>query len=229
MPALKSSNGKWIIESAEILETLGFDTLSREEMNEAFSAWAGVTHRVKSFWTFANATSQIREPANNFFRRLLNQFLRSFSVLYFYLRLKIVVLLNKFPDPIDFGKQFLYWEEQLTMSNADFLGGNSPNSSDFMLFGMIQCHCSIPTPPVIALVEDNRLIRTRKWVSNMQKRFSNYPHLYSGAFFEPFLPPPLSATTSERMAFWIGMLFMILAFPITGPLMIVLALNRTVE
>jgi hypothetical protein len=59
MPAASIDGGPWKLESAELLEELGFDTVSDEEMQLVRGAWRGVFHRTDSaalFWgNFAKA------------------------------------------------------------------------------------------------------------------------------------------------------------------------------
>ena len=52
----------------------------------------------------------------------------------------------------------------------------------------------------------------------MHERFEDYPHLYSGEFFEPNLPLPKSSSLLQRLFFYFGIIIMFLAFPITLPL-----------
>ena len=92
-----------------------------------------------------------------------------------------------------------------------------------MLFGILQCHCSILVPPVVALQEDPRLAGMRKWIGAMQQRFAGYQHLYSGVFFEPHSTAPVPCPPLERAAFWLGSAFMIAAFPISVPLIVYFA------
>ena len=127
------------------------------------------------------------------------------------------------PDPDDFGEQFLPWERKLEQSGGPFLGGARPDMRDVMLFGILQCHCSIPVPPVATLREDARLGGVRAWIGAMHERFRDYPHLYSGVYFEPHLPAPEPAPPVERAAFWLGSAFMLACFPITVPLILFLA------
>jgi hypothetical protein len=95
-----------------------------------------------------------------------------------------------------------------------------PDTLDMMLFGIIQCHCSIPVPPIPALQNDPRLTRLRSWIRAMQERLAGYDHLYSGVYFEPYSPAPVRSTRLERAAFWLGSMSMLMAFPITIPLIL---------
>ena len=57
----------------------------------------------------------------------------------------------------------------------------------------------------------------------MQKFFADYPSLYSGVYFEPHSAPPQPAAPLDRLAFWLGSVFMIASFWVTVPLIAVLA------
>jgi hypothetical protein len=92
-----------------------------------------------------------------------------------------------------------------------------------MLFGIIQCHSSIPVPPLKALQDDPRLNKIRTWIAAMQARFADYEHLYSSRFFHPSVKPAESATVTDRTVFWLGALTMFILFPVTVPLVAILA------
>ena len=215
MPAASVDGGPWQLESAEILEQVGYGAVSREDLRAIYGAWRGVTHRADRALRFFHAFSLSRDLHPSLWPRLRNNFLRSFAVLYFYLVLRLMVLSRRQPDPESFAEQFLYWEKKLEESAAAYLGGDDPKILDMMLFGIIQCHCSIPVPPIAALQKDPKLTRLRTWIGRMQERFADYGHLYSGVYFEPHSPPPVRTTRLERAAFWLGSAFMLASFPIT--------------
>ena len=125
-------------------------------------------------------------------------------------------------EPKNFGDQFLAWERILQASSRSFLDGEAPGIRDMMLFGVIQCHSSIPVPPLTALRRDERLNRLRKWIALMQAQFNDYPHLYSGKYFETYSPEPIPASTMQQITFCTGLLAMILAAPLTIPLVFLL-------
>jgi len=129
-------------------------------------------------------------------------------------------------DPEDFGDQFTYFNDRLADSGKPYLGGDEPNSLDFLLFGIIQCHCSIYVPPITALQADNRLETLRAWIAHMHDTFSDYEYLYSGQYFSPYRPPPEPGTGVNRLAFWLGALSMVAMFYITIPLIVLLAIRR---
>jgi hypothetical protein len=223
MPAARIDGAPWQLDSADMLRQVGYQEVSREDLQAVHNAWLGVTHRARSAPRFFSVTSRSHDPDPSTRRRLCKQFLRSFVVLYFYLLLKFVTHTGIQPDPEDFAEQFLHWERKLEGSPGPYLGGDAPNTLDFMLFGVVQCHSSIPVPPLAALRKDARLRLVRSWISEMQKRFAHYPHLYSGAYFEPRSAQPRPATGLEQAAFWLGVAVMILAFPVTVPLVLFLA------
>jgi glutathione S-transferase len=223
MPAASIDGGRWQLQSDKILQQVDYDAVSPEDMGAIYAAWGGVAHRVDSAPRFWNEFSFICDPHPSLLPRLRNHFLRSFAVLYFYLLINFMVLTRRQGDPESFADQFRYWEQKLGESKGDYLGGEEPGILDVMLFGVIQCHCSILVPPIPALQEDPALARLRTWLGIMQERFANYPHLYSGVYFAPNSPPPARSSRLDRSAFWFGSAFMLLAFPITIPLILFFA------
>jgi hypothetical protein len=227
MPAARLDTPDWQLDSDAILRQIGFETITADDKLALFSAWQGVAHRVDSGPRFWHEWSFVRDPHPNLLARLRNHFLRSFAVLYFYLLIHVMIRVGRGTDPDDFGDQFRCWEDKLEANalahSGPYLGGQTPNTLDMMLFGIIQSHCCIPVPPVRALQKDPRLPRLRSWIATMQERFVDYDHLYSGVEFEPHSPAPPRTTMLERTAFWLGSSFMLLAFPITVPLIIFFA------
>jgi len=226
MPAARIAGGRWQLESAEILRDLGFRSITDEQMRLLRSAWQGVMHRVDSAALFWGSFSLAGDCNPSFARQLVNNFLRSFVTLYFFLLIRTLVLLGRPRDPEEFGDQFLPFEMMLETSAARYLCGEEPNTLDFLLFGVIQCHCSIYVPPVTALQSDPRLGNLRAWIGTMQAKFSDYDHLYSAVYFPPFSKPPTWATPLNRVSFWLGAAFMFVAFPVTFPLVAFLAIRN---
>lgn len=225
MPAASVDGGPWQLQSAEILQQVGYEPVSPEDMRPIYSAWQGVSHRTDGALRFWSAFSLARDPHESLLIRLRNNFLRSFATFYFFLLIRFMVLSGKQRDPSSFADQFLHWEQRLEDSEGAFMGGEEPNILDMMLFGIIQCHCSIPVPTIEALQRDERLNRMRTWIGTMQARFSGYDHIYSGVYFEPRAPAPMPTTLPERSAFWLGSIFMLVLFPITVPLVLFLAIR----
>ena len=225
MPAASIGDAPWRLESTDILRELGYDPVSRDDLREIHAAWRGVSHRADNIsWFFGNF-SLCRDQSPSLPARLRNHFLRSFSVLYFYLLIRFMVLSRLQPDPENFGDQFLYWEKKLRDGKGPFLDGEEPGIRDLLLFGIVQCHCSTLVPPVPTMQKEPGLSGLRAWIGLMQGRFADYPHLYSGVYFEPHAPAPEPSTPFERTAFWLGVSCMWLALPITLPMIVFLALT----
>jgi len=226
MPAARIDDGRWQLESAEILRDVGFESITDEQMQLVRGAWQGVMHRADSAALFWGGFSLVGDRNPSFARQLVNNFLRSFVTLYFFLLIRTLVLLGRRRDPEDFGDQFLPFEKMLATSGMRYLSGDEPNTLDFLLFGIIQCHCSIYVPPVTALQADSRLGKLRAWIGTMQEKFSDYDHLYSGVYFPPHSKPPTWASPLNRTAFWLGAALMIATFPVTVPLVAFLAIRN---
>jgi len=225
MPAASVDGRPWQLESTEILQQAGFSPVSREDVVAVYDAWQGVRHRPDSAFRFWHGFSLCRDPHPSLLPRLRNHFLRSFATLYFYLLIRVMVLSGRGQDPENFGDQFLFWEDRLEKRPGPYLGGNKPDTLDILLFGILQCHCSIRVPPVTALQEDPRLTRMRAWIAAMQERFAGYRHLYSGVHFKPHSQAPSPAAPLEQAAFWLGSIFMIALFPITVPMVLFFAIR----
>lgn len=226
MPAASIDGGPWKLESGDILADLGFDPLKAEENTLLRSAWRGVFHRPDSAALFWGGFSLAGDRNPSLLRRLACNFLRSFVTLYFYLLIKFAVRFSGARDPENFADQFMPFESMLADSGDPYLCGDAPNTLDYQLFGILQCHCSIYVPPVAALQSDPGLEKLRAWIGTMQQRFSNYDYLYSGQYFAPHSPPPVRASGLDRVAFWLGALAMIALFPITVPLVAFLAVRN---
>ena len=133
----------------------------------------------------------------------------------------IKIIIRPVP-PVDYGDQFLYWEQAVADFDGPFLDGASPGTRDMLLFGIVQCHASIPVAALRALRNDARLEGLRRWIGHMQARFKDHPHLYSGAYFEPVLSQPEEANFGQRFIFYIGLLTLFALFPLTLALVFVL-------
>jgi hypothetical protein len=225
MPAARMKGEKWQYESADILGTLGYGEVSSQDMKQVGNAWQGVMHRADNPFRFFNNFSYSRDTNPSVIVRLKNHFLRSFAVLYFFLLITFGKRTRMQTDPSSFGDQFLFWEDRLEQSSGAYINGDEPGSLDFLLFGVIQCHCSIEVPPLSSLLIDTRLKRIRVWIATMHERFSDYEHLYSSQYFEPKGTGPKATTFVERMSFWLGTSVMLLFFPITVPAIIFLAVR----
>ncbi|MEM7077731.1 MAG: glutathione S-transferase N-terminal domain-containing protein [Pseudomonadota bacterium] len=222
MPAVSIDGGPWAIESADIVERLGFAALPERDKDALRGAWRGVHHRPANPLRFFAAFSRAGDRSDSLWRRARNNFLRSFIPFYMFTMITFFKWKMQPTDPEDYGAQFLYWEAAVGENPGPFLDGDTPGTRDFMLFGMIQCHSSIPVPPLVPLREDARLDGLRGWIRAMHTRFGDYPLLYSSTYFAPELPRPQTATLGQRLIFCAGLATMILSFPITLPLVFVL-------
>jgi hypothetical protein len=222
MPAISIDNEPWAIESAQILVKLGYEPISTEHLKAIQSTFQGVLHRADNLFDFFGAWAGAGDTSTGFFQRSVRNFLRSFIPVYVFTRRSLIKRILKPADPENFGDQYLFWESVLESSSDEFFDGDKPDIRDFQLFGIIQCHASIPVPPLESLIKDERLANMRRWIASMHERFSDYPHLYSGSYFEPRRPRPVSASLVQRLMFYFGLTTIILAFPLTLPLAFVL-------
>ena len=222
MPAVSLDDGPWEIESTEILTKLGYKPILDDELKAANNAWQGVLHRTDNpfrfFLHFARGGQISRSLVNN----TISNFLLSFVAFYMFMLITIGKWRLKQKEPENFGDQFMYWENVLDSSEGPFMDGMKPGSKDLVMFGIIQCHASIPVPALNSLLNDQRLINLRKWVNTMQNYFKEYPHLYTAKFFKSDNPEANSANLFQIVSFFFGLIVMVLAFPITIPLVLIL-------
>ena len=222
MPAISINDGPWEIESTEILIKLGYEPISIQEITAANSAWQGVLHRTDNPFNFFLSFSRGGQVSKSFMSNTTSNFLLSFVAFYMFTLINIGKLRLKQKEPNNFGDQFMYWENLIDSSDGPFIDGNKPGSKDMIMFGMVQCHASIPVPALDALLNDKRLKNVRKWISKMQDYFSEYPFLYSAKFFHSSAPETDSANFFQIVVFFLGLLIMFLAFPITITLVLIL-------
>lgn len=222
MPAVSLDDGPWEIESTEILTKLGYKPILDDELKAANNAWQGVLHRTDNpfrfFLHFARGGQISRSLVNN----TISNFLLSFVAFYMFMLINIGKWRLKQKEPENFGDQFMYWENVLDSSEGPFMDGMKPGSKDLVMFGIIQCHASIPVPALNSLLNDQRLINLRKWVNTMQNYFKEYPHLYTAKFFKSDNPEANSANLFQLVSFFFGLIVIVLAFPITIPLVLIL-------
>ncbi|MAI16868.1 MAG: hypothetical protein CMP94_05770 [Gammaproteobacteria bacterium] len=216
MPAISIDGEPWFLESADILYRLGYSQVADEDMLAIRQAWTGVMHRTDYWPRFWGEFSLASDPNPNFARRFANNFLRAFTILYFFILIRFGVFSRGYGDPDNHADAYIHWEERLADSKCQFLGGDKPDSEDLLLFGIVQCHCSVPVPTVLALQADPRLPLVRDWIGRMQRRFSDYPSLFSGSYFSPHSAGPERASGLEQFAFWLGSIFWISLLPFTG-------------
>ena len=222
MPAVSINDDKWEIESFRIIPKLGLEPISSNDLKSIQDTWLGVQHRPNNPMRFFVAFSKAGDTTSSLMLRSTNNFILSFIACYMFLLINFVKFKLKPKDPKSFGDQFIFWEEKLKISKGKFIDGEEPGIRDMLLFGIIQCHSSIPVPPLFSLENDERLRGIRKWIGLMHKRFENYPYLYSGKFFEPNRPYPKSADIFQQVIFFLGVFSILLAAPVTIPFIIFL-------
>ena len=216
MPAAKINDGLWQLDSEEILKSLGYEGIDKIDKRAIFRTWDGVLHRVDNPFEFFHGFSLNKYDHPSFLVRGLRSFLRPFITYYFFTLISFLILTGKRRDPDSFADQFLPWERRLSETGSPYFGGITPNAVDLQLFGIVQCHCSIPHNPLIETIQSGpALPQYRKWIGHMQRHFADYKHLYSGQFFGPETPVAQRSDFLERVAYWFGALFMLMLLPIT--------------
>ena len=210
------------IESSQILGKLGWGSISDEDLQAVKTAWQGVLHRPDNPFRFFAAFARAGDNSPSLLTRSMRNFARSFIPLYMFVLINFAKLTMKPAEPKDFADQYFYWERLLESSTGSFIDGESPGIRDLMLFGVVQCHSSIPTPPLQPLQQDDRLPGMRRWIACMHERFSGYPHLYSGGHFEPFMAQPVPQPLVQRAIFYAGLITMFAFLPVTLPLIFLL-------
>jgi glutathione S-transferase len=220
MPTLSLNGGPWQKESTAMLIALGFDALSDEDNAAIQGAWQGVVYRPQNPVRFLHSFAEAGDVSSSALTRSLRNMARGFIPFYMITLITIVRTLKKVTDPEDWGQQFLHWDEALACSDGPFIDGAAPGSRDLLLFGIVQCHSSIPVPPLEALRSDQRLGHLRAWIGRMQTRFATSGHLYSGQYFKPFIDPSAAASRLQQGLFYLGFTCVLLCLPITLPLVL---------
>ena len=216
MPAAQIDKGSWKLDSEEILKLLGYEGIDKVDKVAIFRTWNGVLHRVDNPIAFFHGFSLNKYDHPSFLVRVLHCFLRPFITYYFFTLISFLVFTGRRRDPDSFADQFLPWERRLSETGNPYFGGITPNAVDLQLFGIVQCHCSIPYAPLIETIQsDPALPQYRKWITHMQEHFADYKHLYSGQHFGTEAPAAKRSGLVERVIYWFGALFMLLLLPIT--------------
>ena len=228
MPAMRLESFEWKLDSMEILQTLGYESVSSSEKKLIFKTWQGVQHRVDNPFMFFYAFSLCKGFRNNKLFNLYNHALRPLTSIYFFTLLNIIkIKIKKFNTDENFLDQYAYWNNKLLTQGTNFFGGDSLNIIDYQLFGVIQCHCSIPYFPLVkTLQEDTELDCLRKWISNMHVKFAEYPHLYSADYFNPKQKIIQKASFLEKITYWSGLVTLLLILPLTIVLILFLLMRR---
>ncbi len=222
MPAVSLNEEPWEIESTEILIKLGYKPILADELKAANSAWQGVLHRTDNPFRFFLNFARGGQISGSLINNSINNFILSFVAFYMFMLINIGKWTLKQKEPENFGDQFMYWEKVLDSSEGSFMDGMKPGSKDLVMFGIIQCHASIPVPALNSLLYDPRLINLRKWVITMQDYFKGYPHLYTAKFFKSDITEADSADLFQIMSFFLGLLVMVLLLPISVLLVLIL-------
>ena len=228
MPAMRDDSYTWKLDSSEILQKLGNDSLSSTEKKLIFKTWQGVQHRVDNPFKFFYAFSLCKGFHNNKLFNLYNHALRPLTSIYFFTLLNIIkTKIRKFTINENFFDQYVYWNNKLISKGSNFFGGDTLNIIDYQLFGVIQCHCSIPYSPLIKTLQENtELDYLRKWISNMHIKFADYPHLYSADYFYPKQKIIQKASIIEKITYWSGLFTFLLILPFTVVLILSLLMRR---
>ena len=222
MPAISINDEPWEVESMSILQKFDYEEISPEELEAANKAWQGVLHRPNNPLRFFLSFARGGQTSGSTLSNLKNNFLLSFVSLYMFTLINIGKRTLKQKEPDDFGNQFIYWENKLLSSSGPFIDGEEPGTRDLVMFGIVQCHASIPVPALDAILNDHRLINFREWIVIMQKRFQGYPYIYSANYFASDVSSPKNAGFFQRGIFFLGLCVMIAALPITIPLILFL-------
>ena len=222
MPVVSVNGSPWEKESSEILVKLGYRAIASHDLQAVRDAWRGVMHRVDHPQRFFSGFARTAHTSSSTLTGLLQDAFRSFIPFYMFTLINVAKVRLRPSRPENYGDQYLYWENELQDLTTPFLDGEAPGSRDLLLFGIVQCHSSIPGPPLAPLQDDGRLSGFRQWIGRMHERFKEYPHLYSGPHFEPQQSAPHAAGFVQRLAFYFGLLVMIGALPLTLPLVLYL-------
>ncbi|MBW2389111.1 MAG: hypothetical protein JRG89_11825 [Deltaproteobacteria bacterium] len=217
MPAAKIDDGPWLLDSERILVELGFSEVEADERRALRVVFgSGAMRRADAPWKFWHRFSYVRDGHPVIARRWWNQIWRPFSIFYFFILITFGRRTRPVPTSGQLIHEFSFFQKCLA-PGADFFGGNAPSTVDLQLFGLVQMCASIPGPSLAVLRDEPKLRRLRAWIETMQRRFSEYTHLYSASHFAPDLPEVEPAPTPERILYWCGAALMWLALPITLP------------
>jgi hypothetical protein len=228
MPAIRIDDSQWKLDSMEILLSLGYDPIPSSEKKLIFRTWQGVQHRVDNPLKFFYYFSLCRGFNKNKIFNLISHALRPIITIYFFTLLNIIkIKIKSFNSNEKFLDQYTYWNNKLSKQGTKFFGGDVLNIIDYQLFGIIQSHCSIPYLPLIETLQKNQeLDYLRKWISNMQFKFVDYPHLYSANYFDPVQPNIERASIIERTIYWLGLITMLILLPVTVIILLFLFSKR---
>lgn len=220
MPAACIDGGPWTFDSERILGALGFSPVEKDD-RRALQTLFGLTalRRTDDLWLFFHRFSFVRADDASLPVRLWDQFWRSFAMFYFFITIRLFGRRFEPPGRDAMVAAFAQWQDRLPSGDA-FIAGDAPDTVDLQLFGLVQMCASVPGEADALLRSEPKLDRLRAWISTMQARFADYDHLYTATAFEPRQPEIRPAPPAERFAYWLGLTTMVLAFPVTIPLVL---------
>tara|TARA_Y100000591_G_scaffold251627_1_gene223097 strand:+ start:166 stop:1005 length:840 start_codon:yes stop_codon:yes gene_type:complete len=216
MPAVSFDEGPWEIESTDIIAKLGFEAISNEALKAANKSWQGVLHRTDNPLKFFSAFSNGGQTSKSFLSNAKSNLILSFVAFYMFLLISIGKFRLNQKEPENFGDQFIYWENILKSSQGPFIEGEKPGVRDFVIFGIVQCHSSIPVPALEAILNDKRLHSFRSWIYEMQKRYKDLTYLYSTKYFEYEETKIISTGLKQKIFFFFGLILLFLLFPLSA-------------
>ena len=216
MPAVSIDEGPWEIESTKIIERLGFKSVTKETLEAANKSWQGVLHRIDNPFNFFIAFSEGGQTSKSFLSNSKSNFLLSFVAFYMFLLIGIGKFRLNQKEPEDYGDQFIYWEDILNSSKGSYIDGKDPGMRDFIIFGIVQCHSSIPVPPLDAIRYDDRLHSFRLWIYEMQESYKDFAYLYSTKYFQLGEAQVKSAGFKHKIFFFLGLAILFLLFPLSA-------------
>ena len=111
MPAVSIDGKPWQIDSTKILENFDFDPISDKELQHVQSAWQSVLQRPRNPFRFFASFARIQNPEPTPFKRYASHFGFSFICFYMFVLINFIKIIIKPKHPVDFGDQFLYWEQ----------------------------------------------------------------------------------------------------------------------
>ena len=216
MPAVQyDDEQRWRFDSTAILAELGFRAIADpdlEAMRRIFSLSAYA--RTDSPLAFFASWARLRDDTPNPVVRAWRHFTRTAAPFYFFTLISVVRRRARRPTPERLRDGFAHFEDQLS-GGAPFLAGEHPGVADLQLFGVIQMLASIPGEALDVAQTDPALPNLRAWISRLQARWIDYPHLHSGPCFEPKTAKPREGRVVGRALFWAGLATLVLALPIS--------------
>ncbi|MEC8565819.1 MAG: glutathione S-transferase N-terminal domain-containing protein, partial [Pseudomonadota bacterium] len=126
MPAVSIDGKPWQIDSTKILENFDFDPISDKELRLVQNAWQSVLQRPRNPFRFFAGFARIQNPEPILFKRYVSHFGFSFVCFYMFVLINFIKIIIRPVPPVDYGVQFLYWEQAVADFDGPFLDGASP-------------------------------------------------------------------------------------------------------